>query len=228
MRKWHSPDDITLFVLINRIGNSNFHCSHYFKNDADRNIKVYLQFPKNVSVETISFSLSLKRTPSIHISAPHLREFSLSNGNIEFINRATFRNMKNLGKLSIWRQKMRILPYDVFDDLKNLTDLILGANKIEKLPTNIFSKAVNLKSLYLSSNKLYSLPKDLFANNLQLESIWVADNNIIMIEVDFTLLPSIQLINLRGNACFDSFYSHRFAAILDFQLKVNRYCTRKP
>lgn len=216
--------------LIFRFSGEFYNCEPSFGNTSDsRKIKAHLNFPVNPKiVRNIEFhDLSLKRfPPGIGESTPKLEVFKSVNGNIEFINRSTFKRMINLCGLYLWNQKISSLPDDVFWDLTELKDLDLSYNQIETLPTYIFLNNLHLQHVNFDNNKLIFLLKDVFANNLKMESVWFRNNKLKKIEIDFTRLPNIKVIEVSGNNCYHKVSS--WLAFLDFSSIFNFNCINKP
>lgn len=169
--------------------------------------------------------------PGIGESAPYLKAFMTYGGNIELIDRNTFKAMKNLEKLWLWNQKIAFLPEDVFWDLKNIRDLKFQSNLIEKLPENLFSKSLNLKIVNFSGNKLVYLDENLFENNLQLEIIQFINNRLKRISVDFTQLTKVKEINFITNVCINHWFgtgnrggNKGVNTVQKLQMFINRNC----
>lgn len=124
-------------------------------------------------VEAIRMNdLTLKRVPyGVGGSTRNLEAFFSKSGNVEFIKRGTFKDMKKLNHVVISQHKMKFLPEEVFWDLNDLALLAFHENQLEKLPKNVFSKSVNLKRINLNDNRFSHLDGDLFKNNLLLDSV---------------------------------------------------------
>lgn len=200
-------------------------------------MKVHLNFPADVNTNNIEkikiHYLSLKRVPpGIGESVLNLKSFYSRDGNIEFIDRSTFRHMKNLNDLLLEDHKLTFLPQDVFWDLKDLVYLDLSSNRIENLPKNIFSRSLILEEVLFAHNKLTHLDADLFKNNLHLVKVWFPGNKLKTIAVDFTTLPKIKGINLTRNVCVNNFIGDfgsgvKLESVLELQAAISSYCSEK-
>lgn len=202
-----------------------------------RNIRIHLNFDDSVEdthkVERIHMDdYMLKRLPpGFGENVPNLKHLWAWRGSIAYIERGTFKNIKNLNSLEISHNKIEHLPSDVFGELDVLTELRLENNPIKKLPKNVLSNLKHLTFLSFSRCKLIYLSKDLFANNLQIDTIWLYENQLSLINVDFTLLPSITEISLLKNICIDDFFNtnslntSRWTTVQDFQRIINLNCT---
>lgn len=212
----------------------SYNCTHFFGNKSTHDIKVHLKFPVDVNPDNVSAiemnNLQFNRLPlGIGESVSSLDSFRSYNGDINLIDRTTFKQMKNLSTLGLVGHKLKHLPEDVFWDLKNLTQLYLYENLIESLPQHIFSESLKLKRVSLNLNDLTHLAEDLFAKNLQLEWIMLNNNKLKRIKVDFMRLPKLKELGMEENICVDekidgSRGDHAASAVRELQIIVKICC----
>jgi Leucine-rich repeat (LRR) protein len=169
--------------------------------------------------------------PSIHIFSgigetfSNLKTLLIVQQSIKFVERSDFVDLTQLERLGLNKNQIEFLPEDVFWDLPNLKELWLRDNKIKKLPENIFKNLKKLKFIGLHDNKIDHLPKDLFANNLEIELIWAADNPLKTIDVDFTELKDLSLLNLLNANCIN-FVARNATQVKEAQRRINQNCRK--
>jgi Leucine-rich repeat (LRR) protein len=147
-------------------------------------------------------------------------------GTIEFIEREDFANMEQLKELEIFNNPIRSISEDVFWDLPNLEALRIFKAQLKELPANLFANLRKLKEVSFYQNQLTHLDRDLFKNNLQLEEILFEDNRLTTIQVDFTMFPNIQEVNLLDNKCTNLEYSktNSHFSLNDLQAVISWNC----
>lgn len=198
-----------------------------------RNLKFRADRSKSkININEIK-GLSIAISPSTHILSgigrmfPNLNHLSFRDSTIQFVERSDLANMKNLGSLILEKCLIEFFPEDFLADLPNLTSILISYSKIEKVPEKFFMNQRKLTSLSFHDHSLRVLDKDLFKNNLKLDSIYLFRNDLEEINVDFTVLPVVNYIDLRWNRCIDDYWYPSRESIQAFQEKVNRNCTRK-
>lgn len=209
-------------------------CKDSTENDLSRDVTIHLNFPANESAREVTkvdlkFLTSRRIPAGIGESAVNLIQLTASPGRIEFIERHSFANMKNLEVLGISNNRIIIFTEDVFYNLNNLKLLYLDGNQIGNLEKQTFASLTRLKGLYLDNNKLSYLSQGLFDNNLDLEAIGLRGNRLKEIFVDFTRLPRISNLDLVENTCTQKslfLYDENGLSINDIQENINKDCTR--
>lgn len=162
-----------------------------------------------------------------------LQAIFLTFNQIRFIHHAAFIGLEKLVILDLSSNKLTAV-FNVFDSLGALQKLELSSNLIEKINTNAFSKLKALKVLSLQKNNLTSLDPNLFdpltslesfdisfnkspiksisgnllQNNSRVKKIFLIGNQIEAIDQKFidNRKPSLEVLALGYNLCFDSFF----------------------
>lgn len=91
---------------------------------------------------------------------------------------------------------------------------------------------VKLEEINLSENDLTHLDKDLFAKNLKLIKVNLEQNRLNEIEVDFTKLSSLKLVDLTRNKCVDTKYGglesdSTMKNVTELQALIRNNCEKK-
>lgn len=128
-----------------------------------------------------------------------LEKFNAMKVGLKSIQRTDFANLTELILLNLGVNSLTKIPYDVFDDLQDLEVLYLDNNKIRTLHAATFSKLTSLLIIFLNGNQLTRL-EDVFLRNFYIEEIYLNNNFINSIDVDFSKLPMLQVVDLRRNS----------------------------
>lgn len=171
----------------------------------------------------------IKDIPDNTFSQPlNLRELNLSFNRIEKLSRKHFKPAKKLRKINLHANNIQKLPHDVFNDLFDLNTLDLSQNPITMLDPRFFDYVMfledlnlsgtalrkflpgtfkslkRLKTLDISSNFLQSLDGEMLAKNNELNVLKISQCSINEIgQHFFDKLPKLDLVESRGNRCFD-------------------------
>jgi Leucine rich repeat len=207
-------------------------CSHKNLNTEAQNLKIrptFLNF-KTVTTAADIAHLWINFSPSTYIFSGigetfiNLKELWINRQSIKFVERSDFAGLTQLEVLLLFQNQIEFLPEDVFWDLPNLERLWFFGNKIKKLPENIFKNLKKLRVINFSGNRIEHLPRNLFANNLEIEFISAYNNPLKVIDVDFTKLKILKLLNLRNANCIN--FEDRFNNQLrEAQRLINQNCT---
>jgi Leucine-rich repeat (LRR) protein len=158
---------------------------------------------------------------------PKFKQLWINRSGLKYVERRQLASMPQLTKLSLGYNHIEDLPEDAFNDLVNLEELWLSVNHIKVLPPKLLWNLPNLKKFGASRNQIELIPRDFFKNNRQLEWLWFNGNKITRIEVDFTLLPKLGLVNLKSNTCISEGLCDpcNIEKLRQIQQKINRNCT---
>jgi Leucine-rich repeat (LRR) protein len=148
---------------------------------------------------------------------------------LKYVERRQLAKMPQLTSLGLNDNLIEDLPEDVFSDLVNLENLGVGFNQIKVLPPKLLWNLPKLKKFSAIGNQIELIPRDFFKNNRELEQVSINSNKITRIEVDFTLLPKLETLDLYGNTCIneDCWSSCEIERLREIQQKINRSCKSK-
>jgi Leucine-rich repeat (LRR) protein len=132
---------------------------------------------------------------------PKFKGLWIIRSGLKYVERRQLAKMPQLTKLSLGLNLIEHLPEDAFNDLVNLEELYVRDNQIKVLPPKLLWNLPNLKDFSARENQIEFIPRNLFKTNRQLEDLWLYGNKITRIEVDFTLLPKLNYLDLIRNTC---------------------------
>jgi Leucine-rich repeat (LRR) protein len=162
---------------------------------------------------------------------PKFKRLIINSSGLKYVERKQLAKIPQITKLDLARNVIELLPIDAFSDLVNLETLSVAANRIKVLPPKLLWNLPKLKEFFAWSNQIELIPRDFFKNNRELENLWISDSKVTRIEVDFTLLPNLELLNLNNNDCtserFCSYCKDSFPygrELSEVQQDINRNC----
>jgi Leucine-rich repeat (LRR) protein len=157
---------------------------------------------------------------------PKFKLLGIENSGLKYVERRQLASLTQLTYLELTYNGIRYLPEDVFSDLVNLERLYVSYNHIKVLPPKLLWNLPKLKIFSADSNRIELIPRDFFKNNRELEGIGIDDNKITRIEVDFTLLPKLNYLNLETNTCINEVcYECNIEKLTQIQQNINANCT---
>lgn len=204
-------------------------CNPQSPGPTTRNLKIKPTFSFSSSSSDIQI-VHLNFKPSTHIYSgigdgfPNLEGLYIATQTIQFIERDNFVNLEQLSKLGLQSNKIEYLPKDVFYDLVNLKELFLNNNRIKKLPEQVFGNLRRVERIYLNSNKIEFLPRNLFTNNDELYSIYIYENVLKIVDVDFTKVAKLEILDLLNANCIN-FDGVGKSKIVEVQQIISQNCT---
>lgn len=155
----------------------------------------------------------------------NLKTIVITKSNLNLIEFRDFKNMKKLQKLYLFDNQIEKIPFCVFKYVENLELIDLSGNRIKELNEDTFANLLNLQQLNLSDNELVHLESGLFLNNMNLKKILMQKNNLAIIEINFMKVKSVELVDLKSNACIDLCYGCIKGLMLrDFQNMTASLC----
>jgi Leucine-rich repeat (LRR) protein len=145
---------------------------------------------------------------------------------LKYVERRQMASMPQLTHLFLYRNQIEDLPEDAFNDLVNLEELYVSDNQIKVLPPKLLWNLPKLKVFDASRNQIELIPRDFFITNRELEYLFIYTNKITRIEVDFTLLPKLETLDLNMNTCISKGYcnSCNIEKLREIQQRINRNC----
>jgi Leucine-rich repeat (LRR) protein len=157
---------------------------------------------------------------------PKFKQLEIEYSGLKYVERRQLAKIPQLTKLSLFGNAIEDLPEDVFNDLVNLEELDVAANQIKVLQPKLLWNLPKLITFGANDNQIELIPRDFFKNNRQLELISIEQNKITRIEVDFTLLPKLENLNLDRNTCINEecSWSCNIEKLRKIQQKINRSC----
>lgn len=141
---------------------------------------------------SIDFGESLHIFAGISETFPSLKELSIINQKIKYIDETDFEELKYLEKLYLKGNQIEYLSKYVVWNLNDLKVLDLSDNKIKEIPEDFFSFSLKLEILMLQNNKISHLPARLFYQTSQLKEFHAWGNPLRTIDLDFGNLPNVK------------------------------------
>jgi len=211
----------TIFIQFSSISSSNvdFVCQ-VPRNSTIRQIICSSQNPRREKIQHLVMSIRNIRQSNLnhmeladfnnydfsdHLPAgigttlPRMKHFLFRKSSIKFLQRRDFANMRQLQKLNLSFNKIGKINHEIFYDLPRLELLDLRSNEIYSLPSDLLSNAPRLKIFIAEGNLLEEVSHKLFRNNKQIEEIHFGQNEILNIDVRFTALKNLRIVDLRQN-----------------------------
>lgn len=148
---------------------------------------------------------------------------NLNRNNLKWLERDSFNNLSSLEAIDLDYNKIQTLPKCVFHNLENLNIisfahnvlndfnqdwfsgtpklelLFLNNNRLRNIPRKAFSKFGNLRSLTLEENWIDYVDPDAFEGTSQLIELYLNNNRIKYLNLDFSNIPSMKVLNIDGN-----------------------------
>lgn len=155
----------------------------------------------------------------------NLKTLLITKSNLRLIEFRDFMNMKKLQKLYLPENKIEKLPLCIFKYVENLEIIDLSGNKIQEFNEDTFLNLPNLQQFTANDNLLMQLDAGLFRQNSNLKKIFMSHNNISVIEMNFMKMKDVEVVDLRGNFCIDSFFvCCKGLALKEFQNRATEHC----
>nr|XP_054756460.1 platelet glycoprotein V-like [Lytechinus pictus] len=138
--------------------------------------------------------------PVFNITAMvRLRQLSVANNSLSFIDSAVFPKQIKLIKLNFDSNYLEGIPAMV-RNMRLLKHLHLSRNRISSINKNDLPPSSTIEKLYLDSNQIYILEDGAFAGQKRLEILYMADNLISNISTGlFSKLSMIMQLDLSYN-----------------------------
>lgn len=163
-----------------------------------KDLETAIQFPDSVYILDLS-NQGLKRFPNELFIFPNLISLNLAENEIEFIPDSIDR-LQTLEELRLgwfWGgNQISELPPSI-GNLKNLKKLSLSNNKLKLIPNEI-GKLNNLRELFIDFNELVVLP-DQIGNLRKLERLGLAGNKLARLPSSLKNLKALKSLNLSQN-----------------------------
>ncbi|XP_033329204.2 uncharacterized protein LOC117221946 [Megalopta genalis] len=142
----------------------------------------------------------LTATALDRLDIPGLRVLRISFNNFSQINGNSLDGLPSLQHLAMDSVQLYRVPPDMFSKNKNLAKLLLGNNLLRLLPGALFLGLDSLKEVKLDGNRFQEIPYDAFANATTVEFLSLAGNAILNVDVSrLNGLASLRELDLRGN-----------------------------
>ncbi|CAO1362430.1 unnamed protein product [Diamesa hyperborea] len=110
---------------------------------------------------------------------PFLSDFYMGQTQLVEIKANNFLGMQELKSLSLYGNKLKILPADAFAALTKLRFIYLSSNQIEEIPVGIFDTNVNLELISLEHNSIKFIGVGLFNVLIKLEEVQLFNNTCV-------------------------------------------------
>jgi Leucine-rich repeat (LRR) protein len=155
---------------------------------------------------------------------PKFKQLFITDSGLKYVERRQLSKMPQLTRLDLPHNLIESLPEDVFDDLVNLEELYITGNHIKVLPPKLLWNLPKLETFVANKNQIELIPRDFFKNNRELRILYIHINKITRIEMDFTLLPKLTILDLDKNTCINE-TCYPCNNWRETQQKINRDCT---
>lgn len=110
---------------------------------------------------------------------------------------------RKISWLSFYGNEITEFAADTFDDLKEMDKLLLAENSLKVIHPDLFKELRKLTQLWLQKNQLEILPEGLFRNNNELKEVFASDNNFKTIATDFRHLSKLVTLDFNRNECIN-------------------------
>ncbi|KAG4076649.1 hypothetical protein HA402_001936 [Bradysia odoriphaga] len=164
-----------------------------------------------------------------------LKIIGIHNNSLVTINESIFETNVRLTYVGLSTNHLVALPQNLFKNNLLLEEVSLFGNSLKTIDERIFAMNPNLKTVLLTSNQLEYLPRNLFSSNALLEEVNFKRNLLRIVDVDFTQLGHINVIEMSNNTCIDAIYSNKVDAskffsnhyrnVTKFQELLNTNCS---
>ncbi|KAJ8723540.1 hypothetical protein PYW08_003452 [Mythimna loreyi] len=156
---------------------------------------------------------------------PTLKKLDLSNNRLEFIDKETFRGVKNLEYLNLRNNRFTTFTKLMFHHLSSLNEIILDNNNLGPVlrNSNLFDRSGfgltdKIKNVSISGINLTAVPDNFFVDAYDLRKLVISNNSISeMFEIPYTL----QYLDLSDNPITDIFSEDLTDLIALKVLKLN-------
>lgn len=120
-----------------------------------------------------------------------------------------FNDLINLQELILEGCEIENLHEETFWKLTKLKKLDLRENPLKIISENAFKGLSDLRYLSVSNCQIEKLPRNIFETNLNLEEIYLSESKFKIIEVDFTRLLRLRILNFYASTegCVNTFFS---------------------
>nr|AAW69372.1 TLR22 [Takifugu rubripes] len=156
------------------------------------------------SIPTMSaLQLQNNKLGSINSSVFHLctnvKDLDLQRNQINSTDEGAFRSMKELKVLTLSDNRLQSVPVAT-RNLPNLMKLDLSKNKINALHCDDFANITKLRHLKLNANLISALPSCVFKEVTKLEVLKLQNNSISQLNTAFKMyLPNLKQLHLNSN-----------------------------
>ncbi|KAG5666898.1 hypothetical protein PVAND_014905 [Polypedilum vanderplanki] len=156
---------------------------------------------------------------------PRVRDLRIWNSGLKYIERRKIGIFTRVRVLDFFQNKIEVIPSDAFDDMPQLEELKILNNRVKHLPENLFKKLKNLIYFFAEYNEIEELPRKLFEGT-KIAVINLKGNQLKKINVDFTMLPNVNNIDLDGNICINRCLGHYCGkmSVAELQREINEKC----
>ncbi|KYN39624.1 Chaoptin [Trachymyrmex septentrionalis] len=158
------------------------------------------------------------------LDIPGLRVLRISYNNFSQINANSLDGLPSLQHLAMDSSQIYRMPAEIFSKNKNLGKLLLSNNLLRVLPATLFLGLEALKEVKLDGNRFQEVPYDVFANATTIEFLSLANNVLHRVDMSrLNGLTSLRELDLRGNniASLIGFASVNFSRLISVDLSHN-------
>ncbi|XP_044270563.1 leucine-rich repeat-containing protein 15-like [Tribolium madens] len=140
----------------------------------------------------------IKKMPPNNFTSLEVLDLS---SNSVILQNSVFKNLGSLKHLNLKNNSLENIPVEAFLGLVNLEILDISVNKVEIFENpHVFVDLYNLKILNMSDNNIQHLNYDLVKPLRNLQVLDISGNKLQSFQINvISLLPSLQIINIRSN-----------------------------
>lgn len=153
---------------------------------------------------------------------PNLSSLRVEMTDIQGLTKNDTEGLEDLTNLYLGKNMMSRIFGDTFANFRKLKLLFLNDNRLEVLHNDTFKKLTELQKLWLNGNFLTELHEDLLSQNKNLKRIYLEGNRLFKIALDIFSIPSLELVDLRGNICINDWTFDK--NLNDIRTTVSRNC----
>ncbi|XP_050448932.1 protein artichoke-like [Cataglyphis hispanica] len=159
------------------------------------------------------------------LDIPGLRVLRISYNNFSQINATSLDGLPSLQHLAMESSQIHRISAEIFSKNKNLGKLLLSNNLLRILPATLFLGLEALKEVKLDGNRFQEVPYDVFANATTIEFLSLANNVISHVDMSrLNGLISLRELDLRGNCItsLNGFAAVNFSRLIFVDLSHNQ------
>lgn len=153
-----------------------------------------------------------------------IREFNISDVELQKLERKTFQNARKLQKLIASNNKLTEIPAQLFANSPSISYLDFSNNTIDRIDPLAFENVNNLQILNLSKNHLTELPANFVNKTIQIDTLDLSTNKIQRIDqLAFENINILVTLNLSHNEIGDKLEKNWFLMAETLDLTWNNF-----
>lgn len=154
--------------------------------------------PETAKVLQLKVQSNVKEIPPVLFATYALKYLEFPNASVQSISSATFEHAKNLRKLDLHGNRIRVLPARVFSHTK-LEWINLSWNEIDNIENYALDGLVNLNLINFIGNRIKVLHQNALTGASHLHTLHLESNGLETIEDGALRLPALNKLLLGRN-----------------------------